>query len=131
MATWDGGTHIDVNFFASLYDPDQNEINNNNNSNNGGLFQEELFEHLLLRAFPLSLNLMLRDEHPRGFGRVVNFREELQSMPHWVSFGDVVDSSQGGYNTDLGDDDEGEDNDDDMDFDDDDNDDHDDDDDDQ
>jgi len=122
VATWDGGTHIDVNFFASLDDPDQNQINSNNN---GGLFQEELFEHLLLRAFPLSLNLMLRDEHPRGFGRVVNFREELQSMPHWASFGDVVDSSQGGYDNDPEEDDEGGDNDDDMDFDDDDDDDND------
>ena len=65
---WDGKEHVDINLFAYKEDI---EIGNTFSTN---------FRNVL----PLSI--MLRDEEPRGAGRVVSYRRDLEDnlAPHWA-----------------------------------------------
>ena len=70
VLVWDGRVHVDVNFFT--YKEDIGSVNE---------FQRTLTQHIPF------LQLQLRDEQPRGFGRVVNFSKDIQQMgeiPHWA-----------------------------------------------
>ena len=68
IVLWDGRKHVDMNVFT--YDD-----------------QKIDFAHRLVDEFRLSLtglDLVLRDEQPRGVGRVVNFRRDLAPrLPPW------------------------------------------------
>lgn len=65
---WDGGVHVNVNLFMD------NTIGNSKTS----------IHDIFIEKVP-SLTLFSHDKQPRGFGRVVNFIDELQSHPHWAS----------------------------------------------
>jgi len=69
VVTWDGRSHIDVNLFTYEEDIDQcDEFEGN--------FQEGV----------TSLTTMLRDEQPRGAGRLISFQRDLvdNRTPHWA-----------------------------------------------
>lgn len=68
VVTWDGKTHIDVGLFT-------NEEHNR---------MREEFVDGIIEAIPF-LVVTSRDDHPRGFGRVVNFLSDLESTPRWVA----------------------------------------------
>jgi hypothetical protein len=66
---WDGREHVDVNLFTYIEDV-----------NVGDTFVKEL-----LRRLP-SFTTMLRDEQPRGTGRIVAYQRDLKgnAEPHWA-----------------------------------------------
>ena len=68
VVLWDGRDHIDVNLFTYVEDI---EIGNKFESN----FSKKML-----------LSTMLRDEQPRGVGRVVAYQRDLEEngTPHWV-----------------------------------------------
>mmetsp|Transcript_6365 Transcript_6365/g.8375 ORF Transcript_6365/g.8375 Transcript_6365/m.8375 type:complete len:298 (+) Transcript_6365:1-894(+) len=65
---WDGRGHVDINLFA--YE---------------GIDEEESKSFNLRFQSDTSLRVVLYDEHPRGFGRVVNYKHEFDPdvEPHW------------------------------------------------
>ena len=68
---WDGRSHIDVHLFT--FDEDfalPNKISRD------------------LRASIRQLQEVLKDDYPRGYGRVVNFRSDIEPRiePHWATF---------------------------------------------
>lgn len=67
VLAWDGRVQLDVNIFCA-----NREI-------------LEGFQQDVEKAF-LNLQIKLRDFHPRGYGRVVNFAEDVADMPepHWA-----------------------------------------------
>ena len=67
---WDGRSHIDINLFT--YVEDVNLV--------------DVFVDSFLELIP-AYTTMLRDEQPRGSGRVVSYRRDLDEMqvPHWTS----------------------------------------------
>jgi hypothetical protein len=71
MILWDGRSHVDINLFT---------YTENIRANNKFLvaFKKELPE----------LKTVLRDEQPRGFGRVVTYMSEIEEMkgklPVWA-----------------------------------------------
>jgi hypothetical protein len=70
ICVWDGRMHVDVNLFT--YKEDVGPVDH---------FQKQLSQQIPF------LQLTLRDEQPRGFGRVVNFSRDIQhigDMPHWA-----------------------------------------------
>ena len=71
---WDGRTHVDINIF--MYVESLDTVNN---------FEKKFISEVS------SLKAMLRDEQPRGTGRVVNFLKDIEPRtdPHWVVIGDV------------------------------------------
>jgi hypothetical protein len=73
IALWDGRAHLDLNLFTNA---ESEEAANE-------------FVTLFKGHFPKkSLTTALRDSQPRGFGRVVNFLEDIQPRrdPHWAKF---------------------------------------------
>ena len=70
IVLWDGRGHVDLNLF--LYDEDDQFA--------------KAFEKAL--TFELKVvQLALKDEQPRGIGRVVNFYGDLQDFnekPRWI-----------------------------------------------
>ena len=66
---WDGRTHIDVNLFS--YDENLSIVDD--------------FVNHFLKKIP-SYATMLRDEQPRGTGRVVSYERDLKDdwIPHWA-----------------------------------------------
>jgi len=62
-----GKNHIHLNLFTT---EDKNEIS-------------DFFKNSLLKKIP-HLSFQIRDEQPRGFGRVVNFQKDLLNSPYWV-----------------------------------------------
>jgi spermidine synthase len=67
---WDGRSHIDINLFS--YDEDVSLV--------------DVCVDSFLGVLP-GYATMLRDEQPRGFGRVVSYRRDLDEMkePHWAT----------------------------------------------
>jgi hypothetical protein len=72
VALWDGRDHIDLNIFTFI---ESEEFAND--------FASVFQNHLLY-----TLETALRDVQPRGYGRVVNFRKDIEPrvMPHWARF---------------------------------------------
>jgi hypothetical protein len=68
---WDGRSHIDINLFT--YVEDVNLV--------------DVFVDSFLELIP-AYTTILRDEQPRGSGRVVSYRRDLDDVqvPHWTSF---------------------------------------------
>jgi hypothetical protein len=66
---WDGKQNVDVNLFT--YEEDRDKSTRQ-------AFQEA-FCNQVDHMVPLT-----RDEHPRGYGAVVNFPSEIQNPPHWI-----------------------------------------------
>mmetsp|Transcript_6367 Transcript_6367/g.8378 ORF Transcript_6367/g.8378 Transcript_6367/m.8378 type:complete len:289 (+) Transcript_6367:1-867(+) len=66
---WDGRGHVDINLFA--YE---------------GLDEEESEAFNRWFRGNTSLRVVLYDEHPRGFGRVVNYKHDSdrEAEPHWA-----------------------------------------------
>ena len=65
---WDGMKRVDINVFT--YEE---------NMNSRLAFQD---------AFCLEIDYMksvARDEHPRGYGSIANFRSEIAKPPHWIA----------------------------------------------
>eukprot|EP00536_Pseudo-nitzschia_multiseries_P003195 jgi/Psemu1/322908/estExt_fgenesh1_pg.C_470035 len=65
---WDGAKRVDVNLFTYAEDMDMRLA-----------FQDAFcdeFDYMKSAA---------RDEHPRGYGSIVNFGSEISKPPHWVS----------------------------------------------
>ena len=64
---WDGMKRVDINFFT---------------------FNEDMDIRLVFQdAFCDQIDYMVsvaRDEHPRGYGSIVNFESEIKNPPHWV-----------------------------------------------
>jgi len=69
IVVWDGRRHVDINFF--LHEENLSQVNN--------------FEALFLTRIKYLVTV-LRDDHPRGVGRVINFKSDLaqNSIPHWA-----------------------------------------------
>ncbi|GAX21114.1 hypothetical protein FisN_1Lh211 [Fistulifera solaris] len=69
IVLWDGRSHVDINIFTQGEDMDVTEQ----------------FSTLFIEAIP-RLATRLRDEQPRGFGRVVNFLKDVDPRvtPHWA-----------------------------------------------
>jgi len=70
VVVWDGRKHIDINLTIEDEDDDYSA----------------LFQKNFLKQLP-SLKTMLRDEQPRGYGRVVNFLEDIDEYkedPLWA-----------------------------------------------
>ena len=65
---WDGRSHVDINFYTLSDNPEL----------------LERFQGLFVDEIP-SLEAVLKDEFPRGHGRVVNFETELEvnPEPYW------------------------------------------------
>ena len=63
---WDGRNHVDINLFTL----------------GGESVSEKFQEHFLARV--ASLKTMLRDQFPRGIGRVVNYPRP-KGDPHWMT----------------------------------------------
>ena len=69
VVLWDGRSHVDINLFTF---------------NHGKEFANQLLKYFQ-RGNP-SLQVVLRDEQPRGHGRVVNFAKDLTGGdPVWAS----------------------------------------------
>lgn len=66
-ASWDGRAHIDVSLFLT---DEEKELRDQ--------FADSFLEELSL------VKLAARDDFPRGFGRVVNFKSEVNDPPHWT-----------------------------------------------
>jgi len=60
MVLWDGRSHVDINL--TIDEEDDNYF--------------DTFEKTLIKELP-SLKRTLRDEQPRGYGRVINFRDDI------------------------------------------------------
>jgi len=73
LVLWDGKHHIDVNLFVH---GDESEL-------------AETIKNGFENMMPM-MNMILHDEQPRGYGRVVNFLPDIesQSHPHWAIFND-------------------------------------------
>ena len=71
LALWDGHKHVDVNLFVSGHE------------NIDKLFAE--FELKFLESIP-DLKTTLRDEYPRGVGKVISYWEDMKEGmdPHWI-----------------------------------------------
>jgi len=69
IASWDGDSHIDLNIFSS----------SKKNVSLSKRFNEKFLQEMN------NVNLVARDEHPRGYGHVVNFAEDLINPPYWLS----------------------------------------------
>lgn len=72
---WDGRNHVDLNIYMS--------------TENSTLAEEFVGE--FNRQFKKSFDTVLRDQHPRGIGRVVNFKSDIynqtnEERPHWARF---------------------------------------------
>jgi len=71
VISWDGRNHVDINL--TIDDEDDEYV--------------ARFEQTFVEKIP-SLKTILRDEHPRGYGRVVNFSEDIDEMededPTWA-----------------------------------------------
>ena len=67
---WDGRDHVDINVFIC-------------DSVDDNVYAGKFFGEAFVRKIN-SLGLTAQDEHPRGFGRVVNFKTDLQDNPHWI-----------------------------------------------
>jgi hypothetical protein len=65
---WDGLHHIDINLFTYEEDFDTRIA----------------FQHSFCSQLDY-IKPLARDEHPRGYGGVVNFASEIQSPPQWVT----------------------------------------------
>lgn len=70
---FDGQVHVDINLFTYRESKDTHDE----------------FAELFMSQIPM-LNIALRDEQPRGYGRVVNFRKDIEPrmLPHWAG-GDI------------------------------------------
>jgi len=68
IVLWDGRLHVDINLF--LYEEN--------------IEKTKIIYEAFLNSLP-SFSLTLRDEQPRGTGRVVNFFKDTAppSQPHW------------------------------------------------
>jgi len=77
IVIWDGNTHIDINLFITSEDFDMSLY----------------FKEYLQEQIP-GLVEQLSDEQPRGYGRVVNFSEDVESydIPHWAIMDDTNQS---------------------------------------
>lgn len=66
---WDGRNHVDVNLFTYVED----------------IKIGDSFVNEFLRTIP-SFTTMLRDEQPRGTGRIVAYQRDLEgnTEPHWA-----------------------------------------------
>ena len=66
---WDGRSHVDINLFTLEED-----------------FDLALKTSSDFQSSIRGLKEVLKDEHPRGFGRVVNFRSDIEPRikPHWA-----------------------------------------------
>jgi len=67
---WDGRQHIDINLFTYAEDFDTSKK----------------FESIFTSHIP-KLTTKLRDEQPRGTGRVVNFLGDIEHEAHWMFVG--------------------------------------------
>jgi len=87
---WDGRVHIDINVFT---DTEDNPI-------------ADKFLDIFLTEIT-TLEIKLRDEQPRGIGRVVNPSVDIApGKPHWMFVGDVPNFGPVGGNNDSEDDSE-------------------------
>ena len=77
VASWDGRFHFDINVFV---------MDDNNSSNKPPKDMTKLLAKSLMEQKPDLISIVQSDDHPRGFGRVVNTREDLESV--W--FGSVT-----------------------------------------
>jgi len=64
VSVWDGRSHVDVNFFNSL-DAEKPDL-------------DDKFLKVLLQELGGRFKVALRDDMPRGTGRVVNFAEDMR-----------------------------------------------------
>ena len=72
---WDGRTHVDLNLFTHVED----------------MQVAKHFEFIFKRGNP-QLHTILRDDQPRGYGRVVNYQKHIgmnptgddRKIPHWA-----------------------------------------------
>lgn len=71
---WDGKTHLDINLFT--YEESDDHAN--------------FFEFSFMKKIS-NLKTILRDEQPRGTGRVVSWLEDIEPRhdPHWMFTGEV------------------------------------------
>jgi len=60
MVIWDGRAHVDINLTIDEEDDDYFDT----------------FEKSFIKELPI-LKTTLRDEQPRGYGRVINFRDDI------------------------------------------------------
>lgn len=68
LLMWDGRTHFDINLITYF---------------ESSRLGEDLV--IKLKEEISGLETILLDEHPRGSGRVVNFKKDLESMdPYWA-----------------------------------------------
>lgn len=65
---WDGKKRVDVNYFTYHEDMDERVR-----------FQDTFCEHIEY------MKSVTRDEHPRGYGSIVNFASEIAKPPHWAT----------------------------------------------
>jgi S-adenosylmethionine/arginine decarboxylase-like enzyme len=72
VALWDGRDHIDLNIFTFI---ESEEFAND-------------FASVFKTYLAYTLETALRDVQPRGYGRVVNFRKDIEPrvVPHWARF---------------------------------------------
>jgi hypothetical protein len=71
---WDGRTHVDLNLFTY-----------NENPSFANRFSSTFKSHFGTKGF----NTALRDVQPRGYGRVVSFKSDMEDIgahPHWAKF---------------------------------------------
>jgi hypothetical protein len=70
IVTWDGKKHVDINIFLFFEDFDFSNV-----------FKKQWKENV-----PKELTELIVDEQPRGYGRVVNFMEDVtwRDTPHWA-----------------------------------------------
>lgn len=74
VVLWDGRTHVDLNLFTY-----------NENPSFANRFSATFKSHFGKNGF----NTALRDVQPRGYGRVVSFRSDMEDIgdhPHWAKF---------------------------------------------
>jgi hypothetical protein len=73
LVVWDGRSHVDVNLFTHQVD--------------NIAFAEYFESHFSESHFSeqTALTRTLRDEQPRGIGRVVSFAKDITPLPHWAS----------------------------------------------
>jgi len=69
LVTWDGRKHIDINLFVFSHD---------------NKFPEKFLKDFQFKIS--NMKLVLRDEQPRGYGRVVNYSTDVseRSVPRWA-----------------------------------------------
>ena len=71
VALWNGRDHVDVNVFVYGMENIDDLLS--------------MFESSFLESLP-GMQLILRDDHPRGVGRVISYREDIEDGldPHWA-----------------------------------------------